>query len=100
MMICFGLAWPVSILKSWRARTNKGKSGFFLLIVLVGYLSGLVHKLWWQDHVDGVVWLYVINVAMVMADSFLYYRNSFFDRRAAACEEEMAAETFRQTPSE
>ena len=53
MLVCFGMAWPVSILKSWRSRTNKGKSRFFLLIVFVGYLSGLIHKLWWQERPDG-----------------------------------------------
>ena len=76
MLVCFGMAWPVSILKSWRSRTNKGKSSYFLLIVFVGYLSGLVHKLWWQAEVDGVVWLYVLNAVMVATDGALYYRNS------------------------
>lgn len=83
MLVCFGMAWPVSILKSWRSRTNKGKSGFFLFIVLMGYVSGLIHKLWWQDQVDGVVWLYVLNAVMVVADGALYYRNRWFDKRRA-----------------
>ena len=81
MLVCFGMAWPVSIVKSWRSRTNKGKSSYFLLIVFVGYLSGLVHKLWWQAEVDGVVWLYVLNAVMVAVDGILYYRNSRIDRR-------------------
>ena len=80
MMLCFGMAWPVSILKSWRSRTNKGKGPFFLLIVYTGYASGLIHKLWWQAQVDGVVWLYVLNAAMVAADALLYVRNRRFDR--------------------
>ncbi|MDD4019549.1 MAG: hypothetical protein PHV28_16590 [Kiritimatiellae bacterium] len=81
MLVCFGMAWPVSILKSWRSRTNKGKSRFFMLIVFVGYLSGLVHKLWWQDKVDGVVWLYLLNAVMVAIDGVLYYRNTRFDKK-------------------
>jgi len=81
MLVCFGMAWPVSILKSWRSRTNKGKSSYFLLIVFIGYLSGLVHKLWWQAEVDGVVWLYVLNAVMVATDGALYIRNSRLDRR-------------------
>ncbi len=36
MMICFGLSWPASILKSWRARTSRGKSLVFLSMVAVG----------------------------------------------------------------
>lgn len=82
MLVCFGMAWPVSILKSWRSRTNKGKSRFFMLIVFVGYLSGLVHKLWWQEKVDGVVWLYLLNAVMVVIDGVLYYRNTRFDKKA------------------
>ncbi len=80
MLVCFGMAWPVSILKSWRSRTNKGKSWFFLLIVFVGYLSGLTHKLWWQEKVDGVVWLYLLNAVLVFADMILYYRNRRIDK--------------------
>jgi len=83
MLVCFGMAWPVSILKSWRSRTNKGKSFFFLFIVLVGYVSGLFHKLWWQDQIDAVVWLYVLNALMVVADGALYCRNRLFDKRRA-----------------
>lgn len=75
MLVCFGMAWPVSILKSWRSRTNKGKSLFFMLIVLTGYVSGLIHKCWWQEKVDGVVWLYLLNAVMVLADVSLYARN-------------------------
>jgi len=81
MLVCFGMAWPVSILKSWRSQTNKGKSWFFLFIVFVGYLSGLTHKLWWQEKVDGVVWLYLLNAVMVFADMILYSRNRRIDKR-------------------
>ncbi|HQL51973.1 MAG TPA: hypothetical protein PLR91_12345 [Kiritimatiellia bacterium] len=81
MLVCFGMAWPVSILKSWRSRTNKGKSRFFLLIVFVGYLSGLIHKLWWQERPDGVVWLYLLNACMVAVDGILAIRNTWLDKR-------------------
>ena len=29
MILCFGLSWPISIRKSWVAKTAKGKSLFF-----------------------------------------------------------------------
>ena len=54
-----------------------------MLIVFIGYLSGLIHKLWWQEKLDGVVWLYLVNALMVVVDGVLYYRNSRFDKRAA-----------------
>jgi lipopolysaccharide export LptBFGC system permease protein LptF len=80
MLLCFGLAWPVSIFTSWTSRTNKGKSILFILIVLVGYISGLIHKLWWQDTIDAVVWLYVLNTVMVLIDIILYIRNLRLDK--------------------
>jgi hypothetical protein len=82
MLICFGLAWPISILKSWRSRTSQGKSLFFMLVILVGYLSGLTHKLYWQDRIDGAVWLYALNAILVLIDLSLYFRNLRFDRCA------------------
>ncbi|MDD2597868.1 MAG: hypothetical protein PHO37_01400 [Kiritimatiellae bacterium] len=80
MLLCFGLAWPLSIIKSWRSRTSKGKSLFFLLVVLLGYISGLTHKLWWQSEIDGVVWLYVLNATLIFVDLMIYARNSRLDK--------------------
>lgn len=82
MMLCFGLAWPASIAKSWKSRTNKGKSFLFLIIIITGYLCGLIHKLWWQSTIDGVVWLYILNTLMVSTDIVLYFRNMVLDHKA------------------
>jgi hypothetical protein len=83
MLICFGAAWPVSILKSWRSRTNRGKSLFFMVIVFAGYIFGVCHKLFWQERVDGAVWLYLFNLVMVGTDLVLYYRNHRIDKAQA-----------------
>jgi hypothetical protein len=73
MLLCFGAAWPFSIAKSWRSRSNAGKSILFLLVVFVGYVSGTIHKVLYAP--DGVTFLYVLNGAMVLADMALYARN-------------------------
>ncbi len=73
MLICFGSAWPFSIYKSWTARTNQGKSPWFLVIVLLGYISGIIHKI--LHNYDGVVFLYGLNGAMVFIDMIIYMRN-------------------------
>ena len=26
MLLCFGASWPLNVIKSWKARTTKGKS--------------------------------------------------------------------------
>ena len=79
MLLCFGLAWPLSIVKSWRSRTSKGKSLFFLLVIFIGYVSGMTHKLWWQSEADGVVWFYVLNATLVFVDILIYIRNTRLD---------------------
>lgn len=79
MLICFGAAWPFSILKSWRARTSKGKSIFFLLVVLVGYAAGIMNKVTLGQHRDPVLGLYLLNILMVSIDVALYFRNRRLD---------------------
>lgn len=80
MLVCFGAAWPVSLLKSWRSRTNAGKSVIFLYIIFIGYVAGVLHKLLY--HRDAVIALYALNGLMVFADILLYYRNTRLARRA------------------
>jgi len=78
MLICFGAAWPVSILKSWNSRTNNGKSLFFLIIVLVGYVAGILHKIFFLY--DMVILLYFVNFTMITIDLLIYFRNSKLDK--------------------
>jgi len=66
MLLCFGIAWPFSIAKLIRTRKSAGKSVFFLLVVLAGYLSGIAHKAFISF--DKVIILYVINALMVAID--------------------------------
>ena len=41
MIVCFGLSWPFNIVKSWNAKTAKGKSLLFEVCILVGYCFGI-----------------------------------------------------------
>lgn len=45
MQLCFGFSWPLSAIKSYRARTTKGKSLPFLVLILLGYVAGITSKL-------------------------------------------------------
>ena len=75
MLICFGAAWPFSIIKSWKARTAKGKSIGFLLVILVGYVAG-ISKVILSDGLGGFLLIpYSINFIMVSCDVCLYFRN-------------------------
>jgi hypothetical protein len=78
MLLCFGFAWPVSLRKSWKSRTNSGKSVFFLIVVVIGYAAGIVHKLLHSR--DAVVFLYALNMTMVSADIVLWFRNARLEK--------------------
>jgi len=73
MLVCFGSAWPFSIYRSWKSKSVKGKSLVFLIIVLVGYLSGILHKIIFNY--DNVIYLYITNFALVSIDTALFIRN-------------------------
>ena len=42
-------------------------------MILIGYLSGILHKLLYSF--DRVIYLYILNGLMVLADVALYVRN-------------------------
>lgn len=73
MLICFGAAWPVSIYKSYTSKQTGGKSIFFLVIIITGYIAGIFHKLFYNF--DNVIYLYILNAFMVFIDMLLYLNN-------------------------
>lgn len=79
MIISFGVSWPISILKSLRSRTAKGKSLFFLCLILFGYLCGIAGKIY-SGNITYVFVFYIINFVMVSADVVLYFRNRKLDK--------------------
>lgn len=72
MLLCFGASWPFSVYKTWKSKTSAGKSQVFLYLVLIGYMSGCVHKIVY--HYDAVFYLYVFNGLLVLVDLILCYR--------------------------
>lgn len=73
MLVCFGASWPLAIYKTVKAKNPVGKSVPFLYLVLVGYISGCIHKIYFSF--DKVLWLYALNAFMVLIDLILthYY---------------------------
>ena len=71
MLICFGASWPFSIAKTYRFKTSGTKSYFFLWLVVIGYIAGIIHKYLYSW--DWVVALYIIDASMVATDMFLCY---------------------------
>ncbi|SHJ37884.1 hypothetical protein [Parasporobacterium paucivorans] len=81
MVICFGISWPLSIYKSLKSRTAKGKSLTFECFILIGYVFGIISKLT-QSSISYVLIFYVINFISVSIDIGLYFRNARLDRLA------------------
>lgn len=77
MLLCFGSAWPFSIYTSYTSKTAKGKSLVFLVVLLIGYFAGTMHKIFYS--LDYVIILYILNFCLVAIDTLLYFRNLRLD---------------------
>jgi len=73
MLVSFGFAWPTNIYKSLKSKSIKGKSVSFLYIILLGYVMGILHKIFYNF--DFVIAFYILNFVMVFIDLMLFYRN-------------------------
>ena len=88
MILSFGASWPMNIIKSYRARTAKGKSPAFLCLILFGYVAGIVSKFLNVEYMASfadkwyVLIFYFINFIMVSIDLALYFRNKKLDALA------------------
>ena len=89
MMVAFGFSWPLNVIKSYKARTTKGKSLAFLLLIFFGYIAGIASKLINPVYMANfankwyVLFFYVLNFIMVSADFILFLRNKRLDKIAS-----------------
>jgi len=86
MVICFGLSWPLSVSKSWKSRTAKGKSLFFEVFIWIGYIFGIAGKII-TGNITYVFAFYILNILMVSVDILLYFRNRRLDKEAEKAQE-------------
>ena len=90
MILLFGASWPMNVMKSYKARSAKGKSIAFLLLIFVGYIAGIASKFCNAEYMASfsskwyVLVFYFINLTMVGIDICLYIRNKALDKQAAA----------------
>lgn len=100
MILCFGLSWPISIYRSYTARTAKGKSLFFEVFLWIGYVFGIIREFMQFSSGEGLDFLfylgwvfYFLNIAEITIDMVLYVRNVRLDReRETKLENEVAKE--------
>ena len=92
MIVSFGASWPMNVMKSYKARTTKGKSLAFLLLIEFGYVAGIASKFVNEAYMASfsskwyVLFFYVLNFLMVGMDLCLYVRNRSLDKKRALAE--------------
>lgn len=90
MIICFGMSWPLSVYKSWKSRTAKGKSLQFEIFIWIGYIFGIaknfiMHANGSSNWVFFLGWgFYFFNFIMISTDMLLYFRNTKLDKAKEA----------------
>ena len=90
MIVSFGASWPLNVIKSYKARTTKGKSLAFLLLIFFGYIAGISSKLINPVYMSQfaekwyVLFFYVLNFIMVGTDILMYIRNKKLDKNSQA----------------
>ncbi len=93
MIICFGLSWPLSVYKSWKSRTAKGKSLQFEIFIWIGYIFGIAKNfiLFANGSSSWIFFLgwafYFLNFIEITVDILLYFRNVKLDKIADAANE-------------
>lgn len=87
MIVSFGFSWPMNVIKSYKARSTKGKSLMFLCLIFFGYIAGIASKFTnpaYMAQINSkwyVLFFYILNFIMVGTDLVLYFRNRAIDKK-------------------
>lgn len=82
MLVCFGLSWPINLVKAIKSKTAKATSLKFLLLITFGYLCGIAAKLV-SHQFNYVLAVYILNLLVVAANLVVYFINRRHDKNAA-----------------
>ena len=80
MLVCFGFSWPLNVIKAYRAKTAKGTSLPFILLIITGYIAGISSKLI-SEQINYVLIAYILNLAIVSLNVIVYFRNVSLDKK-------------------
>ena len=80
MLVCFGFSWPLNVIKAHRAKTAKGTSLPFILLIIAGYIAGISAKLI-TGQINYVLIAYILNLAIVSLNVVVYFRNVSLDKK-------------------
>ena len=80
MLVCFGFSWPLNVIKAYKAKTAKGTSLPFILLIIMGYVAGISAKLI-SGKINYVLIAYLLNLAIVSLNLVVYFRNASLDKK-------------------
>ena len=80
MLVCFGFSWPLNVMKAYKARSAKGTSLAFILLIITGYVAGILAK-YINHQLNYVLAVYFLNLVIVLVNLAVYFRNRALDRR-------------------
>lgn len=99
MLICFGLSWPLTVIKNIKAKTAKSMSLAFILLIITGYVAGIAAK--FINHTFNYVLLvYFFNLAVVSLNLVVYFINRRYDSVKLAMNNDVTAESENFTAKE
>ena len=81
MLVCFGFSWPLNVIKAYRARTARGTSLPFIILIITGYVAGIVAK-FMAHQMNFVLAVYFLNLAIVFTNLVIYFRNCALDKKS------------------
>ena len=80
MLLCFGFSWPLNVVKAYKAKTAKGTSLPFILLIITGYIAGITAKII-TNQINYVLIAYLFNLAIVSLNVVIYFHNSTLDKQ-------------------
>lgn len=86
MIVCFGISWPINMVKAMKSRTAKGSSLSFYILIGLGYVSGIFSKFLNENYMAQfsekwyVLIFYFINLFFVSMNIYYYFRNKKLDK--------------------
>ena len=79
MLICFGLSWPINLMKNIKSQTAKSMSLKFILLIIFGYVAGISAKLI-NHQFNYVLIVYILNILIVSLNLVVYFINKHKDK--------------------
>ena len=94
MLICFGFSCPLNLIKTYKSKTSKSTSLAFILLIIAGYIAGITAKIV-THQINYVLIAYLLNLAIVLMNLIVYFRNMSFDKKTGRKSEQVTPKKYQ-----